>query len=247
MKITEKIKSLNTKEKRIISIACATWGIILITSGSIMTTMIKEPTTTPKTKLSVTQKRVSETKSNEIKLKELTLEVNQPLSVDAKDYLEKIENIETKVLNNLKLDTSNVNVTQAGTYTYTITYKKKKYNGTIIIKEKEVPQVELTLKNISLELGSSLPTDMATYINETLTDEIKMNIKLDLTNVNTAQAGTYQYSVTFNGKLYTGNITIYQPQVLTPPASSVTPPSNQQQEEKPDDNKSDDNITTETP
>lgn len=223
MKITEKIKTLNIKDKRIISIACAVWGISLITSGAVMTTMIKEPTIT-KEKLKVIQKRVAEAKSNEIKLKEIILEMNQPLSVEVKDYIENIENVETKVLNNMKLDTSNVNSAQAGTYTYTISYKKKKYNGTIIIKAKELPQVELTLKNISLELGSTLSTDVSTYIVETITDEIKANIKLDLTNVNTAQAAPYQYSVTYNGKLYTGTITIYQPQVTSPSPIPPTKP-----------------------
>lgn len=69
----------------------------------------------------------------------------------------------------------------------------------------------LTLKSLNLEIGSALSTDIQNYISETLTEEVKQNIKLDLTNVNTAQAGNYQYTVTYNGRLYTGTITIYEP------------------------------------
>ena len=35
--------------------------------------------------------------------------------------------MDEKVLKSLKLDTSLVNINQAGDYNYTITYKKKKY------------------------------------------------------------------------------------------------------------------------
>ena len=92
----------------------------------------------------------------------------------------------------------------------------------------------LTLKTLNLEVGSALSTDIQNYITETLTDEVKQNIKLDLTNVNTAQAGNYQYTVTYNGRLYTGTITIYEPNKTENPTK------------KPDDTTSTDNTETET-
>ena len=154
--------------------------------------------------------------------------------MNVKDYLENANDIDNKIINELQLDTSMVNVNQAGDYTYTITYKKKTFNGTFTIKEKPLPDMVLTLKTLNLEVGSALSTDIQNYITETLTDEVKQNIKLDLTNVNTAQAGNYQYTVTYNGRLYTGTITIYEPNKTENPTK------------KPDDTTSTDNTETET-
>ena len=184
--------------------------------------------------LKITQKRVANMKSNEILLKPMEQEINQPISMNVKDYLENANDIDNKIINELQLDTSMVNVNQAGDYTYTITYKKKTFNGTFTIKEKPLPDIVLTLKTLNLEVGSALSTDIQNYITETLTDEVKQNIKLDLTNVNTAQAGNYQYTVTYNGRLYTGTITIYEPNKTENPTK------------KPDDTTSTDNTETET-
>ena len=83
--------------------------------------------------LNVEEKRISQAqaKTNEIKLKDIEIEINNPISMNIEDYLENINNIEMSVLKLLKLDTSLVNITQAGTYQYTITYNKKKYIGVI--------------------------------------------------------------------------------------------------------------------
>lgn len=211
------MKKITNKEKKVLSLTLAVWGIVLISSGTIMQINTK-PIIEKKLNLTITQKRVAESKTNEIKLKDIVLEMNQPLSLDIKDYLENTNEISNNVLKSLKLDTSMINITQAGTYTYTISYKKKKYNGTCIIKEKELPKVEITLKNLTLEKGTTLSTNLSTYITEQLSEEVKNNITLNLTNVDTTQAGNYQYSVTYNGKLYTATITIYEPQptILTP-------------------------------
>ena len=197
---------------------------------SFMNTQITKTTK----ELKITQKRVANMKSNEILLKPMEQEINQPISMNVKDYLENANDIDNKIINELQLDTSMVNVNQAGDYTYTITYKKKTFNGTFTIKEKPLPDMVLTLKTLNLEVGSALSTDIQNYITETLTDEVKQNIKLDLTNVNTAQAGNYQYTVTYNGRLYTGTITIYEPNKTENPTK------------KPDDTTSTDNTETET-
>lgn len=225
-------KKLSRKQQKILIGTIAIWGIILIGSGTTMQ-LLKKPIEKPKTELKVIQKRVATAKSNEIRPKEMELEINQPLSVNVKDYLENVTDIEDKILKELKLDTSMVNVNQAGTYTYTITYKKKTYNGTFKIKEKPLPEMALTLKTLNLEIGSALSTDVQTYITEVLTDEIKANTKLNLTNVNTAQAGNYQYTVTYNGKLYTGTIIIYQPQKPVEPSDPPTPSEEKPTEETP--------------
>ena len=94
----------------------------------------------------------------------------------------------------------------------------------------------LTLKNLNLETGSALSTDVQTYITEKLTTEVKKNIKLNLTNVNTAQAGSYQYTVTYNGRLYTGTITIYTPQKTEQPSKPSTGEDNTEEEVNNDNN-----------
>ena len=219
---------LTKKETRIISLALASWGVIMLGSGFTMKSMIK-PTEVKKNDLEVVHKRVAEIKTNEIKLKDMELEINQSLSVDVKDYLENLADIDQEVLKSLKLDTSMVKVNEAGSYTYTISYKKKKYNGTFTIKEKELPNVDLTINNLRLTIGSPLSTDKQVYIKETLTDEIKNNILIDLTAVDTQKVGNYKYTVTYNGILYTGTIEVYEPQQKV-----LTPSNGTEDKEKPD-------------
>ena len=106
-------------------------GIICIASG-IMYLSLEENNVEKKILVVVEKKQINPETDIEIKLKNLTVEVNTPLSVKIIDYLDSA--VSNEVLANLKLDTSSVNVTQPGTYNYTVTYKKKKYNG--IIKNK---------------------------------------------------------------------------------------------------------------
>lgn len=214
------MRKLTRKEVKLISTVIATWGLLFVGSGLTMNT-IEKPVKVIKSDFEVIQKRVSENKTNEIKLKDMELEINQPLSVNVKDYLANLEEIDLSIVKNLKLDTSMVNIGQAGEYTYTIAYQKKKYNGSFIIKEKELPKVELTVKNFKLELNSPLnanPKDLSTYIEEELTEEVKNNIIIDLSQVRTDQEGIYEYTVTYNGTLYKGKIEVYQPQtkIITP-------------------------------
>lgn len=230
---------LTKKETRIISLALASWGVIMLGSGFTMKSMIK-PTEVKKNDLEVVHKRVAEIKTNEIKLKDMELEINQSLSVDVKDYLENLADIDQEVLKSLKLDTSMVKVNEAGSYTYTISYKKKKYNGTFTIKEKELPNVDLTINNLRLTIGSPLSTDKQVYIKETLTDEIKNNILINLTAVDTQKVGNYKYTVTYNGILYTGTIEVYEPQ------QKVLTPSNGTEDKEKPDNKEENKEDTKT-
>ncbi len=187
-------------------------GVLCITSGVAVPKLARSSETNQVVKLSVTQKKVSTCKSNEIKLKNISLEVNNPLSTNIKDYLINPNDIEESIIKRLKLDTSSVNTTQVGTYTYTITYQKKIYNGNITVKEKPLPQVEvMTLNSLSYEVGTELSKNVTTYIKEKLPDEVIASIRLDISNVDITKPGNYLYSISYNGKLYTNNITIYEP------------------------------------
>ncbi len=211
-----KKESLNKKENKVIVITLAAWGIIMIATSFFITP--KAPIVKTSYSIAINEGQVAQFKTNEIKLKDITLEINTPLSVDIKDYLEDYKNIDNSILKSLKLDTSDVNVTQAGKYTYTITYKKKKYNGNVTIKEKELPKVDIVLKNLTFKTNEALPTELSTYISTPLTDEVKQHITLDLSQVQITKPGNYKYSVTYNGTLYTATITIEEPKtvIITP-------------------------------
>ena len=118
---------LNKKQIRTLSITLAIFGITLIGSSLIMNAQVK-PIIETKYSVNVKTKHIeqAQAKTNEIKLKNLEIEINNPISVDIKDYLEDVDKISDDVLKSLKLDTSLVNINQSGSYQYTIKYKKKK-------------------------------------------------------------------------------------------------------------------------
>lgn len=196
-----------------LAIIMAIWSFILIGSGISLNNTNKTIEKKVYT-LSVKKEKVpeSQAKINEIKLKDITITINNPISVNVEDYLENPEQIDKNVLNKLTLDTSLVNINQLGTYQYTIKYNKKKYIANIIVKEKELPKVDFTLKNIEITLGDSISQNPRNYINETVSDEVNNALTLDLSQVTTNVAGTYQYSITYKNTTYTGYITIKAPE-----------------------------------
>ncbi len=198
-------------------------GVLCITSGVSMPYLAKATEKSSVTKLSVTQRKVTNAKSNEIKLKDVKIEVNQLLSLNTADYLANPDDIEDSIVKRLKLDTSNVNTNQVGNYSFTITYNKKIYNGTVMVINKPLPQVStMTLNSLSFEVGSNLPVDVSSYIKEQLSDEVKAAIILDTSNVDINKPGSYLYSVSYNGKLYTNTITIYEPKSGVSTDNSLT-------------------------
>lgn len=209
----------NNRELKILSIVAASWGIIFIGSGIYMEKNEKVNINTKYT-LKISSNRIAETqaKKNEIKLKDFELEINTPLSVDVKDYLEDVENISESILQELKLDTSRVNINEAGDYQYTITYKKKKYLGNIKIKEKELPNVTLKLKNIVLNKGDALSTNPSSYIEGEVPEEVYNNLTLDLSGVQDQVPGSYKYYISYKNETYEGEITIKDPgpTIITP-------------------------------
>lgn len=202
---------MNDKLNHLIVGTFTVLGTLCISSGLIMPNLVKFEKTNVG-KLEVNQLRISNFKNNEVKLKDIEIEINNTLSLDVKDYLANPNDIEDSVIRRLKLDISNVNANEVGNYNYTITYNKKIYNGTVIVKAKPLPNVEaMTLKSLSYEINTQLSNDVSLYIQEAISDEVKAGIKLDLSNVDTKTAGVYLYSVSYNGKFYTNTITIYEP------------------------------------
>ena len=205
----------NNKEKRILSVILASWGIFLVISGLIMNNQHKTIINT-KYKVNINKKKIAEqqAKTNEIKLKDLEIEINTPLSVNVKDYLDDIDKISENTLKSLKLDTSLVNINQAGSYQYRITYKKKIYVGSIKVKEKELPNVTFTLKTIEITTfkeGEALSANPRDYIEEDIPDEVYNNLTLDLSQVKPADAGYYPYYIIYKGTTYQGKIEVRNP------------------------------------
>lgn len=213
---------MSSKDMKFLSFIIAFWGIIFIGSGLVMNKTYK-PKEKIRYSLNIEEKIISQAqaKTNEIKLKDLEIEINNPISMNIEDYLENISNIEMSVLKVLKLDTSLVNITQAGTYQYTITYNKKKYIGTIKIKEKELPNVTFTLINLTLTTGDAVPTNPRNYIKEAITEEVYNNITLDISKVNNQVQGNYEYFIKYNGTIYKGEIAYRNPgpTIITPSTS----------------------------
>lgn len=223
------------KNVRIITIVTLSLlGVLCISSG-ILYSKMEAGTTNAAVLVVVQTKRVNKEADITIKLKDFVIETNTALSVKIVDYID--GTVSDEVLAGLTLDTSNVNVTQAGDYQYSIKYNDKVFTGKITVKEKEntnqVPTI--TLKPFNIKLGTILSTDIATYLIETVPEEIKATMKLDLSQVNVNQAGTYQYMITYNNSVYTSTITVTedQPTLSTKEKeeAEVTPPMNPEKEQ----------------
>ena len=186
-------------------------GILSTTSGIVLNHMNIKPTKN-KINVKVVEKKVSRIKTNIPVLKDVEVEVNEPISVDVKEYINNLDDIDYNVLRQFRLDTSLVNLTQAGKYTYTITYNDKKYIGNIIVKEKELQTVKLQIKSLKFKLNEEIPTDVKKYVDTQLTDEMIQKIKLDISKVDNKKVGDYQYTITYDNQLYTGVINIYEEQ-----------------------------------
>ena len=233
------------KHIRIISVsALALLGILCIASG-IMYSSLQANNIEEKILVVVEQKQVSTDTDVNIKLKNLTIEVNTQLSVKIIDYLDSA--VSDEVLANLKLDTSSVNVTEPGTYNYTITYKEKIYQGIITVKKPEITNnvlQSITLKTVNVNIGTALSTDISTYVIEPLTDEIKSTMLIDLSNVNVNKAGSYQYTITYNNSIYTGTIVVTESQPTL--STNIDTNNNQNEQENTNQNGQQEQTTTST-
>ena len=211
---------LSSKELKIISAALAVWAITLIGLGKVMdnddNVIVKKTYS-----INITKKQAStpQQKTIDLELKDIEIEYNTPLSTDVKDYIENNEMFSEIQLKQLfdTLDTSEVNITEPGTYKYTITYKKKKKAGSITVKEKETPNVTFTLKRIRMPISGTISRNVKDYINETLDSEVYKNMILDLSDVveHETIAGKYKYSITYKGTVYYGDYEIWLPVITT--------------------------------
>lgn len=201
----------DNKGLRVLLLSLTFSGLLSTTSGIILNSMDIKPTKN-KINVKVVEKQVSRLKTNIPVLKDVEVEVNEPISVDVKEYINNLDDIDHSVLREFKLDTSLVNLTQPGKYQYTISYDNKKYNGNVIVKEKEDKTIKLQIKSLKFKLNEQIPTDVTKYIDTTLSPEMLEKVKLDISKVNNKVAGDYQYTITYENQLYTGIVNIYEEQ-----------------------------------
>lgn len=221
--------NISEKQKRILSSTLAVTAIFMIISGLIMNSQVK-PIVHTKYTVTVKKNKIAEAqaKTDEIKVKDLEIEINNPISVDIKDYLDDIDKIKESTIKTLKLDTSLVNINQAGDYKYTITYGKKKYVGHIKVKAKELPNVTISLKTISLKTKESLSSNPRTFIEGDIPDEVYNNLTLDISKVDTTNQGDYTYYVIYKGVTYQGKV-----EVRDPGPTIITPAQNEENKDDP--------------
>ena len=217
---------INRRQTRILSSTIAGIGLFMIGSGLVMNSQM-QPIIHTKYTVNVEKKKIAEAqaKTDEIKVKDLEIEINNPISVNIKDYLENVEKLKETTIKTLKLDTSLVNINQAGTYKYTITYGKKKYIGNIKVKEKELPNVTLTLKSIKLKTKDSLSSNPRTFIEGEISDEVYNNLTLDISKVDTQNQGDYTYYIIYKGVTYQGKVEVRDPgpTIIAPETTTTCP------------------------
>lgn len=217
---------LNSKQSRILSSTLTVFSIFMIGSGLVLNSQ-NQPIVKTKYIVSVEKKKIAETqaKTDEIKVKDLEIEINNPISVNIKDYLEDVDKLKESTIKALKLDTSLVNINEAGTYKYTITYGKKKYLGSIKVKEKELPNVTLTLKSIKLKTKEALSSNPRTFIEGEISDEVYNNLTLDISKVDTQNQGDYTYYIIYKGVTYQGKVEVRDPgpTIIAPETTTTCP------------------------
>lgn len=227
---------LNSKEMQILSVVIAAWGIFFVFSGLVMS-QDKKTVTKKVFSVNVEKKQISQVqaKKNEVIVKDITIEAGTPISTNVKDYLENPSQIAETMLDQLAqgLDTSTVNINQPGTYTYTITYKKKIYQGKVTVNAKPLPKVTITLKEKNMPTTGTISRNVRDYVYEELTDEVCNNMILDLKEVIAHQKipGKYKYSIIYNDTTYYGDFIIREPvetssTIIVCPTGSTQDPNN---------------------
>ena len=69
------------------------------------------------------------------------------------------------------------------------------------MQDNEKADFSIKLKNFEIETNTPLSIKIADYLNETVSDEVLANLKLDTSSVNVKEVGTYKYKVYYKKKL----------------------------------------------
>ncbi|MEG0994468.1 MAG: hypothetical protein RSE91_00640, partial [Bacilli bacterium] len=212
--------------RAIIISSIAFTGIASIACGSYALT--KTPNNNEQKDTSINDLNVFN-QNQELSLREITIKVGDPLSTTISDYLN--TTLTKEKLELISINTKSVDNEKAGTYPYHITYNGKTYTSNIIVtpkkeetkKEEQHDNIVLTTKNITLTIGETLSYDISNYVNEVLDDNLKKQLKLDLSAIVKNKVGTYTYKISYYDQIFNGTVkVIEEKKVEAPPV--VTPP-----------------------
>ena len=119
------------------------------------------------------------------------------------------------------INLNNFDKTTAGTYTIKITYCGTVYDFVITVEEK--PTVTIKAGTLSTILFKGNALDLSKLVlnvvyaggssEEVNADDARINI--DASNINKDEVGTYQLKVTFDGLLYTFDIQVKEPEIVS--------------------------------
>lgn len=90
------------------------------------------------------------------------------------------------------------------------------------MQDNEKADFNIKLKNFELETNTPLSIKVADYLDETVSDEVLANLKLDTSSVNVKEVGTYKYKVYYKKKVFEGNIKIIEKVVPTNQVDTIS-------------------------
>ena len=137
-----------------------------------------------------------------ITTKNIELNVGDSLTNDIKDFA----TISGTSSSNCTLNTLDVDVSNAGTYEYTVTCGKITKTGQVIVTKNK--EIEIATKKVYKVKDEQLSTNINDYATISGTD-IK-NCTLDTEDVDITQAGTYNYKITCDSVEGTGELVILE-------------------------------------
>ena len=78
------------------------------------------------------------------------------------------------------------------------------------MQDNEKADFSIKLKNFEIETNTPLSIKIADYLDETVSDEVLANLKLDTSSVNVKEVGTYKYKVYYKKKEFEGTIKVIE-------------------------------------
>lgn len=76
------------------------------------------------------------------------------------------------------------------------------------MQDNEKADFSIKLKNFEIETNTPLSIKIADYLEETVSDEVLANLKLDTSSVNVKEVGIYKYKVYYKKKEFEGTIKV---------------------------------------
>lgn len=78
------------------------------------------------------------------------------------------------------------------------------------MQDNQKADFNIKLKNFEIETNTPLSIKIADYLEETVSDEVLANLKLDTSSVNVKEVGTYKYKVHYKKKEFEGTIKVIE-------------------------------------